>query len=194
MITDNDFKEILKQEGTANPSSEMIDRILEMAETVRLNPGGILIPFGKTDNDLYIVRDGVLQLLYVVKDKERIFGFAPPGTFLCSLHSMYMKKPAVMQIESCKTESTVLRLTHQHVQELKQVPEFTQWLLNLTMYQLYSLELKFTLINGTAEDRYINLLKHRPDIANSISSKRLAEYLNITPSWLCKIRRRLIFK
>ena len=195
MITDSDFKEIIQREGSANPPMEMIDRILKLADTITLRPGGILIPFGKIDTDLYIVRDGILQLLYLVKDKEQIFGFAPPGTFLCSLHSTYMRRPTVMQIESCKTSSTVLRLTAQQVEDLKrESPFFTHWLLDLALYRLYTLEPKLTLINGTAEDRYMNLLRHRPDIVNSISSKRLAQYLNVTPSWLCKIRKKLLYE
>ena len=49
-------------------------------------------------------------------------------------------------------------------------------------------------INGSAEERYRNLLKFRPDIANVISANRMASYLNVTPSWLCKIRKKLLYE
>ena len=95
-----DFKRILKAEGTFCPSDELIDRILDAAEPVNLRPKETLVGYGETNKDIYIVKDGILQLLYFDGEKEVTFGFAFPGTVLLSPHAFYMNEPAVMQIES----------------------------------------------------------------------------------------------
>ena len=65
---------------------------------------------------------------------------------------------------------------------------------NLAIGQIYTSELKVTYVSGTAEDRYKRLLKIRPDIVTAISANRLASYLGITPSYMCKLRRKLLYE
>lgn len=195
MINDVQFKEMLQREGSSRPPLEVLDRLLELTERVELEPNEILIPYGKTDTNFYIVREGILQLLYYEKDKENIFGFAPPGTFFCSMHSVYRKQPNVMQVEACKVSSSVLKLPEAAFNRLMhESNDFCYWMFDLAMYQLYTLEVKLNLINGSAEDRYLNLLKHRPDIVKSTSANRLAQYLKVTPSWLCKIKKKILYE
>ena len=178
-----DFKRILKAEGTFCPSDELIDRILDAAEPVNLRP------------DIYIVKDGILQLLYFDGEKEATFGFAFPGTVLLSPHAFYMNEPAVMQIESCNIPSTVLHITKSKFDSFAEKShEFALWMFNLAIGQIYTSELKVTYVSGTAEDRYKRLLKIRPDIVTAISANRLASYLGITPSYMCKLRRKLLYE
>ena len=190
-----DFKRILKAEGTFCPSDELIDRILDAAEPVNLRPKETLIGYGETNKDIYIVKDGILQLLYFDGEKEATFGFAFPGTVLLSPHAFYMNEPAVMQIESCNIPSTVLHITKSKFDSFAEKShECALWMFNLAIGQIYTSELKVTYVSGTAEDRYKRLLKIRPDIVTAISANRLASYLGITPSYMCKLRRKLLYE
>lgn len=194
MDTDTDFRDILRNEGRFAPSNTLIDKLLMYSEEIRLKPGGVLIGYGQTDTNIYIVKEGIIQLLYK-GEKEVTFGFAFPGTFMCSPQSVYMNHPSVMQIESCRITSSVLRISKADFFSLmKQSHEFSLWMFDIAMGQFYTSELKMIQINGSAEDRYRNLLKFRPDIASAISANRMASYLNVTPSWLCKIRKKLLYE
>lgn len=195
MDTDTDFRDILRNEGRFVPSNILIDKLLMYSEEIRLKPGGVLIRYGQTDTNIYIVKEGIIQLLYFKGEKEVTFGFAFPGTFMCSPQSVYMNHPSVMQIESCRITSSVLRISKADFFSLmKQSHEFSLWMFDIAMGQFYTSELKMIQINGSAEERYRNLLKFRPDIANVISANRMASYLNVTPSWLCKIRKKLLYE
>ena len=110
MDTDTDFRDILRNEGRFSPSDTLIDRLLENSDEISLKSGKVLIGYGQTDTNIYIVKDGIIQLLYFKGEKEVTFGFAFPGTFMCSPQSVYMNQPAVMQIESCRIASSVLRI------------------------------------------------------------------------------------
>ena len=98
MDTDTDFRDILRNEGRFSPSDTLIDRLLENSDEISLKSGKVLIGYGQTDTNIYIVKDGIIQLLYFKGEKEVTFGFAFPGTFMCSPQSVYMNQPAVMQI------------------------------------------------------------------------------------------------
>lgn len=128
----DDFRRTLKAEGTFGPSDELLDRIIDMAEPVALKPGEVLIGYGQFDTNVYIVKEGILQLLYFDGEKEVTFGFAFPGTVLLSPHSFYMGKPAVMQVESCRIASAVMKIDKSRFEKLlEESHEFARWMLNL---------------------------------------------------------------
>jgi len=195
MGNDSSFVDTLRKEGTFAPSTALINKLLSCAKEIRIKPGGIVVGYGATDTGIYIVKEGIIQLLYFKGDKEVTFGFAFPGTFMCSPQSVYMNQPAVIQIESCKTASTVLRISKEDFfSMMRESNEFALWMFDIAMGQFYTSELKMIQINGSAEERYRNLLRFRPDIASAISSNRMASYLGVTPSWLCKIRKKLLYE
>ena len=94
MDTDTDFRDILRNEGRFSPSDTLIDRLLENSDEISLKSGKVLIGYGQTDTNIYIVKDGIIQLLYFKGEKEVTFGFAFPGTFMCSPQSVYMIRPS----------------------------------------------------------------------------------------------------
>lgn len=191
----DDFMSTLKAEGTFGPSDDLLDRIIGIARPISLKPGGILIGYGQLNTDVYIVKEGILQLLYFDGVKEVTFGFAFPGTFLLSPHSFYMNQPAVMQIEACRISSTVMRIPKRKFDKLlEESHELALWMFNLALGQIYTSELKVTYVSGSAVERYKRLLKIRPDIVTAISMNRLASYLGITPSWMCKLRKKLLYE
>lgn len=56
------------------------------------------------------------------------------------------------------------------------------------MGQLYSCEHKLYLINGTARDRYLSVIRNRPEIIEAVPSKIIASYLGVTPQYLCRLK------
>lgn len=187
------LKQIIRSEGTFCPSDELLDKVLYISEQRDMKPREILIEYGATDRNVYIVTEGIFQMLYFNGTNEATFGFAFSGTLFGSAHSFYLNQPAVMQIEACNIPSGVLRIPYNKYMELlEKSHEFARWQLNLAQGQLCYTEMKFASIVGSAEERYKRLLKIRPDIAKAVSSNRLASYLGITPSWLCKLRRKLL--
>ena len=140
MDTDTDFRDILRNEGRFSPSDTLIDRLLENSDEISLKSGKVLIGYGQTDTNIYIVKDGIIQLLYFKGEKEVTFGFAFPGTFMCSPQSVYMNQPAVMQIESCRIASSVLRIRRDvFLSLMRESHEFSLWMFDIAMGQFYRL-------------------------------------------------------
>ena len=172
--------------STYVPSDETMLKFFECAEEIHLKPNQVLIGYGDIDPSLYIVKEGLLQILYFDGDKEVTFGMASSETILCS---------PVMQIENCKINTTVLKIPQDKLNSLlDESHDFAKWMFNIALGQFYYSEHKITNISGQAEERYKNLLAIRPDIVNAVSANRLASYLGVTPSWFYKIRKKILFK
>ena len=57
-----------------------------MAEPVALKPGEVLIGYGQFDTNVYIVKEGILQLLYFDGEKE-VSSVLPFQVQFCSLRT-----------------------------------------------------------------------------------------------------------
>ena len=193
MDTDTDFRDILRNEGRFSPSDNLIDRLLENSDEISLKSGKVLIGYGQTDTNIYIVKDGIIQLLYFKGEKEVTFGFAFPGTFMCSPQSVYMNQPAVMQIESCRIASSVLRIRRDvFLSLMRESHKFSLWMFDIAMGQFYTSEKKLKYIKGDARERIIAVLKYRPEILEYVSARTLASYIGVTEAYFCRIKKEIL--
>lgn len=188
------LKTLLKQEGTFNPSDELIDMFLSQMSEINLKAKENIIEEGKVNQNVYLVKTGLFKLSYYNAGKELIMAFASPGTFFLSPISFYTGKTAFINIQSCK-ESTVMKISKERFDSLiNESHDFARWMFNISMGQIFSLEMKTSLINGTAKERYLSLIKTRPDIIQAVPMKTVASYLGVTPSYICHIKQELAKK
>ena len=54
--------------------------------------------------------------------------------------------------------------------------------------QLYFYEMKQAVINGNARERFKSLMDRRPEIMARVPMKKIASYLGITQSYLCRLK------
>ncbi|HJA98187.1 MAG TPA: Crp/Fnr family transcriptional regulator [Candidatus Alistipes avicola] len=186
------IRELLREEGTLKPSDEIIDRFLSYTEEITLRPKERLIDHGSINTNIYCIKEGILRLFHIEESKEVTYGFATPGTIILSLHSYYRRQPAFIMAENCKAEAKVLRMPKAQFDRLvEESHEFSRWMFNIAMGQLYSCEHKLFLINGTAKDRYLAVVRNRPDIIEAVPSNVIASYLGVTPQYLCHLKHEL---
>lgn len=55
-------------------------------------------------------------------------------------------------------------------------------------------EMLVTYITTNPEERYLNLLKYRPELLHRVPQYQLASYLGVTPESLSRIRKRIFLK
>ena len=170
-------------------SDELFERFIGRMTEVHLKNREILIPYYKLDQNLYVSTSGIIRACYFDGQNEKTYGFAIPGTLTLSYHSHYLRKPSIFQFESCG-ESTVLRLSKTDLNELLGSSlEFANWMVAVQSAQLCAIEYKFTSINGSPKERYLWLLKNRPEILGRIPQKILASYLGVTHTHMSHLKR-----
>lgn len=186
------IEKLLKQEGNFGPSDEIVDRFLSCMEEVRVKPRERLIDHGSVNTNVYCVKEGIIRLFHIEEAREITFGFATPGTIILSPHSCYMRQPAFLMAENCRTEARVLRMSKEQFDRLmEESHEFSRWMFNIAMGQLYTCEHKLFLIKGTARDKYLAVVKNRPEIIRAVSGNIIASYLGITPQYLSHLKNEL---
>lgn len=187
----DNFKELLAQECDYIMPDNVLKHFLELMVPVKIKAGEALIYGGSKDNNIYFVKEGIMCYRYFDGAKERTHVFAMPGTMMISWHSYYMNLPSFYHVEAC-CDSVCLRLSKNNFDTLiDQYHAFAKWISRMLFCQMYFFEMKASVIQGSAKERFLSLIKNRPEIMGKVQLKIIAEYLGITQSYLSRLKKDL---
>lgn len=185
------FKKALSDEAPFKLSAETMDKFCSIMEEKHLKKRDVMIQCGELNDNIYIVKEGIVRRTHMDGDKEVTVAFALAGTVIMSYHSYCYHLPAYYQFDAC-CDSVVMVVTKAKFESLiRESHEFALWALNMAHCSLYYYEVKQSVINGSAIERYRALLKNRPEILQCVSLKIIASYLGVTDTYLSRIRKRL---
>lgn len=184
------IKKLLSLECDYRMEDGTMDMFLSLTTRIELRNNEPLIPYGKFDDNIYVVKEGLVRYAYFDGNKEKTFAFATRGTVMIVYHSFYMRVPSAYQVESCG-KSVVLKISKACWEELiRRSGDFAAWVMRMQALQLYYYEMKTSVISGSARERFEALVKSRPEIIKNVSSRLVASYIGITPQSLCRLKRR----
>lgn len=165
---------------------------LEIFRSVK--KGTVLLSAGERSRNSYFVLEGCLRTYYVVDGEERTTSFytelealTPP----CVVNRM----PSEYYI-SC-VEDTILTMSDadQEVDMNSRFPRFESLCKVLSEELLAKERVDFDAFKTSSpEERYLSLLRTRPDLVQRVPQHQLASYLGIKPQSLSRLRARLIEK
>ena len=172
-------------------SDGLFDEFIGAMTDIHLKNREVLIPYDKLDTNVYLQKSGITRYCYFDGEREKTYAFTTPGTLMISYHSHFLRKPSFYQFESCG-ESVVGKLSKKYLDEMiERSHEFAQWMLRISMGQLYANELKQSVVNGLAKERFMSLIKNRPEIMARVPMKTIASYLGVTPEYLYRLKKKL---
>ncbi len=154
-----------------------------------------LLDVGKVSNEVYYIINGCIRL-YCEKDGEELSTyFFTENMFAGSYDSFLSRKPSKVAIETLE-ECEVLVLTHDAQEELYRVfpkmNEFIRKAIEQRFVLLHDLFISYLL--NSPEERYLSLIKDRPELLQRIPQHQIASFLGITPVSLSRIRNRVTRK
>ena len=183
-----DFKKVLADEAEYKLSDKAMDMFCACMEEVHLKRYDYMIKSGDMDNNIYIVKDGIMRRTHEVDGKIVTNSFAIKGSVLISWHCYYFNQPSYSQFQAC-CDTVLMRVSKEKFDELIATShEFAQWALSLAHGTLYYQEFKSRAIKGTVKERYTSLIKGRPEIIQKVPLGFIASYLGITQSHLSRMR------
>lgn len=183
------LRKLLNAECDYRMKDETMDRFLGSMTELELKKGQPLIDYNKLDNNIYVIKEGIIRTAYWDGFNERTFAFALPGTVLIDYYSFCKSIHAFSKLEAC-CESVVMKVSKaQFVELAARSHDFAQWMMYMSLEELFFHERKREIVNGDARERFEALLSNRPDIIKNVSSRILASYIGITPVYLCKLKR-----
>ncbi|MCF6222444.1 MAG: Crp/Fnr family transcriptional regulator [Flavobacteriaceae bacterium] len=153
----------------------------------------IITDIGKTENHISFIEEGIVRLLIPKKeDGDITFGFSFENEFISAYDSFLTQTPSLYQLQTL-TKTTLVSISYSDLQKVYQQTKIGNLIGRLVTERLYNLKSKRanSLLNDSAEQRYLNLFTERPNLIKEIPLKYIASYIGVTPQSLSRIRKQI---
>ncbi|WPU95071.1 cyclic nucleotide-binding domain-containing protein [Mucilaginibacter sabulilitoris] len=152
----------------------------------------LLLKTGQTENHLSFMEQGIVRYYIPKEDNDITFAFSFDNNFISAYDSFLSRSPSICQIQTL-TETTLWSLTYQSLQEIYADTTIGNTIGRYACEGIFMTKAKreLSLLNDTAEQRYLNLFTEQPQLIRQIPLKYIASYIGITPQGLSRIRRRI---
>lgn len=152
----------------------------------------ILLKTGQTEKYLSFIESGTIRLYLPRDENDLTFAFVFDNSFVSGYDSFITQSPSTYNIETL-TKTTLWRLRHNDLQNIYNETEIGNFIGRQASEDLFLKKSKreLSLLNETAEQRYLNLFTEQPKLIEKIPLKYIASYIGITPQGLSRIRKRI---
>lgn len=151
-----------------------------------------LLKEGQIAKDAFLVINGCVRKYSIEDGEEKTSAFYTEYQSAVNFASMANHSPSKYNF-TCTEDSIVAILNSEKENALyKKFPRFGE-VCRVEMEKMLgeSQEEMALFINSTPKERYLNLLKNRPNLVQRVPQYQLASYLGIKPETLSRIRKRV---
>ncbi|KEO72220.1 Crp/Fnr family transcriptional regulator [Anditalea andensis] len=154
-----------------------------------------ILDAGKISNEYYLIEKGLFRS-YIVdyKGNEITTNFYGTNDILIEVASLFLRIPSKESIQAL-TDCVVWKIDFDNFQNLySNIGGFTEWGRTWMTNQLF--EAKNRAVNmhtQSASQRYLSLIKEKPQIIKEVPLKYIASYLGITDTSLSRIRKEMTY-
>jgi CRP-like cAMP-binding protein len=176
------------------PSEEEKKAIIDLDIFRNYKKGTVLLKEGQLSADGYFVIKGCIRCYYIIEGEEKTTAFYTESESFAPLCSIN-KKPSEHYV-SC-VEDSILTVANPEMEKIifEKFPRFETVCRLLSEELLAKNQTSFDDFKiSSPEQRYLSLLKTRPDLLQRVPQYMMASYLGITPQSLSRIRNRLVKK
>ncbi len=187
--------EILKCISKYVPITKDLEKaILESAAIKNFPKGTSLLKEGNLSNECYFILKGCIRVFFIKEGEEKTIEFYTEGQ--AAIASCYGKKIPSEQYFECMEETVASvgnpELEAEMFQKYPQSESATRVIAEIVMVNLQDKLNEFKI--SSPEERYLALLKNRPELIQRVPQHQIASYLGITPESLSRIRKRTMSK
>ena len=177
--------------NTYHPLSDDTCALLRECATIQtFRSRETIIRQGEHSSHFYFIDSGLARFSYVHEGIEDTILFGTDGDVYVDLQSYLYNEPALYSMICLdRTEVYAIPFADMHA-ICGSRHDMTQWMMEVCMNQLAVLEKKYAyFVDNDAESRYENFISQR-GLAHKVPVKYIAQYLNIAPETLSRIRSR----
>lgn len=169
--------------------------ILNRFEEKNIKKKTLILSDGKVAQEIYYIISGCMRLFYEKDGKDISAYFFTENMFAGAYDSFTTQQPSRHFIETVD-DCYVLSVSYKNFQALfDECHKWNEALRKILEERFLSLHNLFTSqILDSPEERYLDLLKYRPDLLNRIPQHHIATFLGVTPVSLSRIRNRVTKK
>jgi CRP-like cAMP-binding protein len=175
---------------------EDLFQVIQATQQKVLEPGDIYIREGESSPRLAYIKEGLIRSYHVnEKGIETTVLLRWEEQIVASYDSILMQRPSRFTYHALE-KTTLLEVNYDLIQQLLETkPAFEKVRYNFVLDMLaQSLERIESFVLLTPEERYLQLIKDKPDLLQRVSAQHLATLLGITPVSLSRIRKRISWR
>ncbi len=172
---------------------EEYDEIKAVHTQVAFSKSDLIISSGERCNEYYLVEQGLFRsFVFNYSGDEITTDFFIDGDVLIDVSSLFQRIPAMENIQAL-SDGVLWKIEYPTFQELfHKIEGFREWGRAWMASQLLtSKQRSIGMITLTATERYLNLLREKPQIIKQVPLKHIATYLGITDTSLSRIRKEI---
>jgi CRP-like cAMP-binding protein len=172
-------------------SEEELNAVWTFFHFRKLKKGECLYKPGEVATETGFIVKGVFRVYYLVDGKESTRFLGCENIFITSTPSFTNQTPSIEYVEALEN-SELLMLSYQNLQKMFDIsPKWDKVMRHLMEYS-YNEQQKhiYSLIALSAQQRYEQLVKTRPDLIQRVPQYIIANYLGISPETISRIRKR----
>lgn len=170
---------------------EVWDYFARSGETIEVGKNHVLKAAHSTEKYGYFLVKGACGLFAWKENNHVCLDLHLENDFFTDDLSFYTGQPSPIEITTLEA-CTLLRLSKGTIEHLNSTPQ-GQLLFSIGNQVGYvqKQQQQLDLLTHSAEERYLQILQHKPEWIQRIPQKYIASYLGITTQSLSRIRRRL---
>jgi CRP-like cAMP-binding protein len=174
-------------------SEEDLQRLGAAHQRIDVSKGKVLLQQGQTADEYYILQSGLVRaFVFDYDDNEITTEFFVQGELVIVPASLFQRAPAQETLVAV-TDLVLWKIAFDDFQQLyHSIRGFSEWGRLWFTYQLFATKQRsLEMITLTATDRYLKLMKEKPQIMQYVPLKQIASYLGITDTSLSRIRKEI---
>lgn len=141
---------------------------------------------------IFYLEDGIVQVGINKDGSERIIDVFTTNSFFCANSLLYSKNPGEVEIKTL----TSCKLVEINYPELLLAYDNSLVAVKLGRIEterrfLQKSKREKDFLTKSVKERYLNLVKERPDLIALLPDRKIAAYLGIQPESFCRMKKRL---
>ena len=175
-------------------SEDDLQTIAESHQKIEISKGSFLLKKDEIADEYYLLEKGIVRAFVQDYDHNEITTeFFVENEIVIVPSSLFQRIPSQETLQTI-TDCIVWKIDFDQFQHLFHfIPGFSEWGRLWFTFQLFTLKQKsLDMVTETAKNRYLKLLKEKPDIIQNAPLKQIASYLGITDSSLSRIRKEIV--
>jgi CRP-like cAMP-binding protein len=154
-----------------------------------------LLKEGEISKKMFLIETGCIRVCFNNNGKDITTQFFFENNIVGSIESFRKSIPSPVSIETI--EPSVIWWIHKKdldrlIEEIKEIPSLRDIFINTIFDRTYDyMKLFLSSIKDTPQQRYLNLIKEKPQIVQRIPQHYIASYLGITTVHLSRIKSKL---
>lgn len=174
-------------------NSEGLEKIIAAHQKTELKKGDFVLKEGKIANEYLILESGLIRsFAYDYKGNNITIDFFCPQDVVIEVLSLFNRIPTKENIQTL-TDCVCWKIDFDIFQELFQtVPGFPEWgRLWMTGRLFHFKQRSVEMVTVSAKERYLKLLREKPEVVRQSPLKYIATYLGMTDTSFSRIRKEI---